>query len=149
MLRKIQTNFTSGELDPLVAGRHDVKHYYNGAEKLRNVLVLPQGGAKLRPGLEYVDELLDVLTRFTGQTITCPQGGTTANANDNDTATEVQTTGAIGTVIVTVGMEGGHYTRITVQTDQVGESELDKLAKHFLGVVHTKAEPEHELRGAY
>lgn len=98
MLRKIQTNFTSGELDPLVAGRHDVKHYYNGAEKLRNVLVLPQGGAKLRPGLEYVDELLDVLTRFTGQTITCPQGGTTANANDNDTATEVQTTGAIGTV---------------------------------------------------
>ena len=62
---------------------------------------------------------------------------------------QVGFTGTVGTVTVSVGMEGGHYTRITVQTDQVGESELDKLAKRFLGVVHTKAEPEHELRGAY
>ena len=58
-------------------------------------------------------------------------------------------TGALGSVKVRVQMEGGHYTRITVETDQMGESELDKLAKRFLGLVHTKAEPQHELRGAY
>jgi hypothetical protein len=57
--------------------------------------------------------------------------------------------GGTGRVTVSVGMEGGHYTRVTVDTDQVGESELDKLAKRFLAVVHTKAEPQHELRGAY
>jgi hypothetical protein len=57
--------------------------------------------------------------------------------------------GATGRVTVSVGMEGGHYTRVTVQTDQMGESELDKLAKRFLAVVHTQAEPGYELRGAY
>ena len=28
--------------------------------------------------------------------------------------------------------EGGHYTLVTVETNQVGESEADKLAKRFL-----------------
>jgi len=56
---------------------------------------------------------------------------------------------AAGTVMVDVRAEGGHYTHVTVATDQVGESEVDKLAKRFLGTVHTKADPRHELRGAY
>jgi hypothetical protein len=57
--------------------------------------------------------------------------------------------GAPGTVRVTVVAEGGHYTLVTVATDQPGESELDKLAKRFLGEVHVLAEPAHHLRGAY
>jgi hypothetical protein len=57
--------------------------------------------------------------------------------------------GTTGRITVNVGMEGGHYTRVTLQTDQVGESELDKLAKRFLAVIHAKAEPGYELRGAY
>jgi hypothetical protein len=57
--------------------------------------------------------------------------------------------GAIGQVGVTVEAEGGHYTRITVETNQVGESEADKLAKRFLTLVHTMAEPSHAPRGAY
>jgi hypothetical protein len=54
-----------------------------------------------------------------------------------------------GNVTVDVRVEGGHYTHVTVATDQVGESEVDKLAKRFLGTVHAKADPRHELRGAY
>ncbi len=57
--------------------------------------------------------------------------------------------GAIGRVSVSVRAEGGHYTLITVSTDQVGESELDKLARRFLTVVHAKVEPGHVARGAY
>jgi hypothetical protein len=57
--------------------------------------------------------------------------------------------GAVGRMALTVGPEGGHYTRITIETDQVGESEADKLAKRFLAVVHQRAEPQYELRGAY
>lgn len=57
--------------------------------------------------------------------------------------------GAVGTVRVNVEAEGGHYTLVTVTTDQVGESEADKLAKRFLGSVHRLAEPGHVLRGAY
>jgi hypothetical protein len=50
---------------------------------------------------------------------------------------------------VSVRAEGGHYTFIDVLTDQVGESEIDKLAKRFLAELHRKVEPAHELRGAY
>ena len=57
--------------------------------------------------------------------------------------------GSLGTVTLTVQAEGGHYTLVTVSTDQPGESELDKVAKHFLGTVHTMAEPDHVLRGDY
>lgn len=57
--------------------------------------------------------------------------------------------GSLGSVTVTAVPEGGHYTLVTVVTDQPGESELDKLAKHFLGTVHVLAEPAHVLRGDY
>ncbi|HEX5005027.1 MAG TPA: hypothetical protein VFV65_06910 [Gemmatimonadales bacterium] len=57
--------------------------------------------------------------------------------------------GTLGQLSVSVQAEGGHYTLITLDTDQPGESELDKLAKRFLTVVHTMASPAHEPRGAY
>ena len=57
--------------------------------------------------------------------------------------------GAIGQIAVGVQAEGGHYTLVTVETNQPGESEADRLAKRFLTVVHTKAEPDHQPRGAY
>lgn len=57
--------------------------------------------------------------------------------------------GSIGRIAVTVQAEGGHYTLVTAETDQVGESEADKLAKRFLTRVHTLAEPSHREIGAY
>jgi hypothetical protein len=60
-----------------------------------------------------------------------------------------QFTGSIGRISVTVQAEGGHYTLVTVETDQLAESEADKLAKRFLTLVHTRAEPGHRPIGAY
>ena len=57
--------------------------------------------------------------------------------------------GGLGKVTVSAKAEGGHYTFIEVETDQVGESELDKLGKRFLAEVHRQVEPAHEVRGAY
>jgi len=57
--------------------------------------------------------------------------------------------GTLGQIAVTVQAEGGHYTLVTVDTNQPGESEADKLAKRFLTMVHTMAEPAHQVRGAY
>ena len=45
--------------------------------------------------------------------------------------------------------EGGHYTLVTVETDQVGESEADKLAKRFLTLAHATTHPSHRPIGAY
>ena len=57
--------------------------------------------------------------------------------------------GTVGQVGVSVQPEGGHYTLVIVETDQVGESEADKLAKRFLTLVHTAADPTHRPIGAY
>lgn len=57
--------------------------------------------------------------------------------------------GRVGRISVRVSAEGGHYTLVTVETDQVGESEADKMAKRFLAVVHQRAHPGHRVRGAY
>jgi hypothetical protein len=57
--------------------------------------------------------------------------------------------GAVGQVLVTVRPEGGHYTLVEVETNQPGESEVDKLAKRFLTLVHATYDPSHAVRGAY
>ena len=53
----IQTNFTSGELDPLLRSRVDLKAYENSAEKAQNVICQPQGGVTRRPGTKFINEL--------------------------------------------------------------------------------------------
>ena len=57
--------------------------------------------------------------------------------------------GSIGNVVVKVTAEGGHYTLVTVGTDKVGESEIDKLAKRFLTRVHSRVDESHVVRGNY
>lgn len=57
--------------------------------------------------------------------------------------------GSLGQLSVTVRAEGGHYTLVTVETDQPGESELDKLGKRFLTLLHTTAHSSHVPIGAY
>lgn len=54
-----------------------------------------------------------------------------------------------GSVAVSLEMEGGHYTRVNVATRDVGESEIDKVAKRFLAELHAVEEPRHVVRGAY
>lgn len=46
--------FTSGELSPWLSTRYDLQAYLRGAAKLSNVLTLPYGGLKRRPGTVYV-----------------------------------------------------------------------------------------------
>ena len=50
----LQTSFVSGVLDPRLASRTDLKHFYQGAEVAENVVTMPQGGIKRRPGLKYI-----------------------------------------------------------------------------------------------
>lgn len=45
-----------GELDPLLLGRIDIQAYYNGLRKATNVLTIPQGGVKRRPGQEFLGQ---------------------------------------------------------------------------------------------
>ena len=57
--------------------------------------------------------------------------------------------GDLGTVKVSAKPEGGHYTFVEAETDQVGESRLDRNVKRFFVRVHRQADPSHRLLAAY
>ena len=57
LLRQFWTNFTGGELDPLLSSRVDTHAYANGAKTLRNLRIMAQGGVKRRPGTKYLATL--------------------------------------------------------------------------------------------
>ena len=54
---QVQTNFTSGELDPKLRARIDLQQYYNGLEQAQNIVIQPQGGFVRRNGTKYVTTL--------------------------------------------------------------------------------------------
>jgi hypothetical protein len=52
-LRTVYTNFSSGELNPLLVTRTDANAYFSGAKTLRNWYLLDEGGIMRRPGTTY------------------------------------------------------------------------------------------------
>ena len=54
---QVQTNFTSGEIDPKIHGRIDLQQYYNALETAQNIVIQPQGGFTRRPGTKYLATL--------------------------------------------------------------------------------------------
>lgn len=57
LLRQFYTNFTAGELSPLMSSRIDSEAYKNGGKTLTNVRLRAQGGITRRPGLRYLQTL--------------------------------------------------------------------------------------------
>lgn len=62
----VQTNFSSGELDPLLRARVDLQAHQNGMEEATNVIVQPQGGVRRRPGTKYIMSLPNTSTESAG-----------------------------------------------------------------------------------
>ena len=56
-LRTVITNFSSGELSPLLANRTDVASYFQGAKECKNFALLAEGGLMRRPGTNYLATL--------------------------------------------------------------------------------------------
>lgn len=52
-----QTNFSTGELDPLLRARVDLAQYTNALAKATNVVIQPQGGLRRRAGSKHILEL--------------------------------------------------------------------------------------------
>ena len=96
--RFLQSSFVSGELSPLLKGRVDLNQYYQGVQTAKNLVIVPQGGMKRRPGTQYVQTVLNKLTRNT-TTATAPNGGTASNINDDNDSTVCTTTAGISTTI--------------------------------------------------
>ncbi len=57
--------------------------------------------------------------------------------------------GPLGAARIAVRAEGGHYTFIEVDTDQMGESRLDRNVKRFFVSLHRREDPRHLVEAAY
>ncbi|HVZ76941.1 MAG TPA: hypothetical protein VG818_03065 [Gemmatimonadaceae bacterium] len=57
--------------------------------------------------------------------------------------------GPLGNMRLTVKAEGGHYTFVEVETDQMGESRLDRNVKKFFLTLHRTEDPRHQLEASY
>src|SRR5438876_1144811 len=53
--------------------------------------------------------------------------------------------GPLGTLTLSVKAEGGHYTFVQADTDQMGESRLDRNVKRFFVTLHKTEEPRHAI----
>jgi hypothetical protein len=57
--------------------------------------------------------------------------------------------GGLGNLKLTVKAEGGHYTFVEVETDQMGESRMDRNVKKFFLHLHRTEDPSHVLEASY
>lgn len=55
----IQTNFTSGELSPLLYGHVNLDKYANGLKEATNIYIKPHGAFKRRNGSRFINEVKD------------------------------------------------------------------------------------------
>ena len=68
----------------------------------------------------------------------------------NTTAPRTRTySGPLGALKLSVKAEGGHYTFVEVNTDQMGESRMDRNVKRFFVTLHRVEEPTHQLTSNY
>ena len=64
----------------------------------------------------------------------------------NTTAPKTRTySGPLGALRLSVRAEGGHYTFIQADTDQMGESRMDRNVKRFFNSLHRTEDPSHAL----
>ena len=61
---QFQTNFSVGELDPLLRARTDLQQYQNALEEATNVIIQPQGGLRRRDGLKFISDFGTSFTSF-------------------------------------------------------------------------------------
>jgi hypothetical protein len=58
-------------------------------------------------------------------------------------------TGPLGAMKLSVKAEGGHYTFVEANTDQMGESRMDRNVKKFFVQLHRAEDPSHALQASY
>lgn len=145
----MQTNFTSGELDPLLRARVDLTATYNNAlEKATNVVCQPQGGITRRDGTRYLMSL--------------PNSGTESAANGSRlVAFEFSTSDSYmlcfthnrmyvfkdGALVTNINGSGNDYLVTTVSSAYLNEMNWTQSADTLI-VTHEDMVPKKIVRGA-
>ena len=145
----MQTNFTSGELDPLLRARVDLTTTYSNAlEKATNVVCQPQGGITRRAGTRYIMAL--------------PNSGSESAGNGSRLVSfEFSTTDSYilcfthnrmyvfkdGALITNINGSGNNYLTTTIASTYLNEMSWTQSADTLIAV-HEDMPPKSIVRGA-
>lgn len=115
--------FTKGVLDPALAERIDLAHYYQGVRTGNNVEFAPQGGFRRRAGsdlssLRRLRRKIEPI-QVTAPMVTAVNGGTAASLVDQDPATLFTTAAVSGTPFVLFELDLGAPGRLVTFVDLV------------------------------
>lgn len=143
----IQTNFSSGEIDPLLKARVDLNQYQNAAETLTNVLVQPQGGVKRRAGLKHIFELPSGASPASGTRMVPFEFSVT------DSYMLVFTTGRMyvfkgGALITNINGSGNDFLAIAAITSSILSTMTWTQSADTLIITHEDLETQRIVRGA-
>lgn len=142
------SNFSTGELDPLLRSRVDLPTYSNSLAKATNVLIHPQGGLRRRPGTKHVLELPNSSTPSAANGVRLvPFQFSVADSYMLCFTHLRMYVIKNGVVITNINGTGNDYLVTTVSSDMVDDMCWTQSADTLI-VVHPDLSPVKMVRGA-
>ncbi len=144
----IQSNFSTGELDPLLRSRIELDQYNNALAKATNVLIQPQGGLKRRPGTKHILELPNSSTPSAGNGVRLvPFQFSVADSYMLCFTHQRMYVIKNGTVITAINGGSNSYLTTSITSDMVDDMCWTQSADTLI-VVHPDLQPVKIVRGA-
>ena len=143
----VTTNFSTGELDPLLRARVDLATYSNALAKATNVLIQPQGGLRRRPGLKHILELPNSSTPSAGNGVRLVPFQFSVDDSYMLCFTHQRMyVIKAGSVIANINGSGNNYLTTTVTSSMVDDMCWTQSADTLI-VVHPDLQPVKIVRG--
>jgi hypothetical protein len=143
----VTTNFSTGELDPLLRARVDLATYANALAKATNVLIQPQGGLRRRPGLKHILELPNSSTPSAGNGVRLVPFQFSVDDSYMLCFTHQRMyVIKAGAVIANINGTGNNYLTTTVTSSMVDDMCWTQSADTLI-VVHPDLQPVKIVRG--
>jgi hypothetical protein len=144
----IQSNFSTGELDPLLRSRIELDQYNNALAKATNVLIQPQGGLRRRPGTKHILELPNSSTPSAGNGVRLvPFQFSVTDSYMLCFTHQRMYVIKNGAVITAINAGANNYLTTSITSDMVDDMCWTQSADTLI-VVHPDLQPVKIVRGA-
>lgn len=144
----VVSNFSTGELDPLLRSRVDLPTYSNSLAKATNVLIHPQGGLRRRPGTKHVLELPNSSTPSAGNGVRLVPFQFSVDDSYMLCFTHQRMyVVKAGAVVTNINGSGNNYLATGITSDMVDDMCWTQSADTLI-VVHPDLQPVKLVRGA-
>ena len=144
----IQSNFSTGELDPLLRSRIELDQYNNALAKATNVLIQPQGGLRRRPGTKHILELPNSSTPSAGNGVRLvPFQFSVSDSYMLCFTHQRMYVIKNGAVIAAINAGANNYLTTSITSDMVDDMCWTQSADTLI-VVHPDLQPVKIVRGA-